>query len=266
MKTLERTPGDPEFVEVGPDSVRIAVRYRAGGEGRPTLVWLGGWRSDMLGSKAETLDALAAERGWGALRHDYSGHGESDGDITGGTISRWTEESLAVLDRFAPNGELLLCGSSMGAWIAIRMALALRERNNAHRLLGLVLIAPAPDFVTRLMEPRLTDEQHEALKDRGRFEEHSDYSDEPNVWTRAFMEDGARAAVLTGPLELGVPVHILQGTADEEVPLTHAELLMSYLPADEATMTVVKDGDHRLSRDGDLALLRRVVGEIVDRQ
>ena len=247
----------PQTLRVG--DVPIAYRHRPGdAPDAPGIAWLGGWRSDMLGSKAETLDALCAREGWAYLRHDYSGHGESGGAIVEGTISRWTDESLAVLDAVRPEGRTLLAGSSMGAWIALRMVAELRRRGEGDRLSGLLLIAPAPDFVTRLMEPRLTDEARSDLATKGYWAEPSDYSDEPNVWTRAFMDDGRASAVLTGPLDLGVPVHIVQGTADEEVPLEHAELLLSHLPADEATMTVVRGGDHRLSRDEDLALIERI--------
>ena len=239
---------------------RIAWKHRSGAaENVPAMAWLGGWRSDMEGGKALALDALARSRGWQMLRHDYSGHGASGGRIEDGTISRWTDESLAVLDaRLPAPSRVVLCGSSMGAWIALRLAAAMRERGDGERLKGLLLIAPAPDFVTRLMEPNLADSEREALATRGRFEEHSDYSDEPNVWTTTFMEDGRETAVLSGPLEIGAPVHIVQGTHDAEVPLAHAELLLSHLPADEAAMTVVQGGDHRLSRPEDLALITRL--------
>ena len=247
------------------NAIRFAHRPGASGDA-PTIVWLGGWRSDMEGGKALALDALARSRGWAMLRHDYSGHGVSDGAIEDGTISRWTDESMAVLAERVPAGPVLLAGSSMGAWIALRMALAMGRDGGADRLIGLLLIAPAPDFVTRLMEPRLGDAEREALASRGRFEERSDYSDEPNVWTAAFMADGRAAAVLTGPLALGAPVHIVQGTDDAEVPLAHAELLLSHLPADEATMSVVRGGDHRLSRPDDLALIARGAVGLVERR
>ena len=253
-------------IEVGDAS--IAWRHRAGAtHGAPALHWLGGWRSDMTGTKALALDALARSRGWAMLRHDYSGHGESGGSIEEGTITRWTEESLAVLDaRLGSDVPVLLCGSSMGAWIALRMVAALRERGDGDRLLGLLLIAPAPDFVTRLMEPGLTEAERESLSTHGRFEERSDYSDEPDVWTADFMADGRRAAVLIGPLEIGAPVHVVQGTDDAEVPVAHAELLLSHLPDDAATMTIVRGGDHRLSRPEDIALITRIASDLVGRR
>ena len=247
------------------DGHAIAFAHRpAIAERAPTIHWLGGWRSDMEGGKALALDALARSRGWALLRHDYSGHGRSGGAIEDGTISAWTRQSLAVLDERVPEGPVLLAGSSMGAWIALRMVAAMRERGDGARVAGLLLIAPAPDFVTRLMEPKLTDAERDALATRGRFEEPSDYSSEPNVWTAEFMADGREASVLTGPLEIGAPVHIVQGTDDAEVPLAHAELLLSHLPADEAAMTVVRGGDHRLSRPEDLSLIVRLAAGIVD--
>ena len=255
--------GPPEFLAVGGHD--IAYRHRPGAAAdAPGIVWLGGWRSDMMGGKAEAMDALCAARGWSFLRHDYSGHGESSGSIEDGTISQWVEQSLAVLDARAGGGRHLLCGSSMGAWIALRLVQELAARGETDRLLGLLLVAPAPDFTTRLMEPRMGEDARRALAETGRWEEPSHYSDEPNVWTRAFMEDGARNQVLTQSLVLGVPVHIVQGTDDADVPLEHAELLLSHLPADEATMTVVRGGDHRLSRDEDLALLTRLAADMVE--
>ena len=257
------SPAPPEVLRVGEHD--IALRHREGASpDAPGIVWLGGWRSDMLGGKAEAMDALCATRGWSFLRHDYSGHGESSGRIEDGTISMWVAQSLAVLDARAGTGRHLLCGSSMGAWIALRLVEELAARGETERLLGLLLVAPAPDFTTRLMEPRMGEDARRALAETGRWEEPSHYSDEPNVWTRAFMEDGARNQVLTRSLMLGVPVHIVQGTDDAEVPLAHAELLLSHLPADEATMTVVRGGDHRLSRDEDLALLKRLAAGMVE--
>ena len=258
--------GERHTLHVGQDEREIAVRLSPPASAHaPGLQWLGGWRSDMMGSKALTLDALARAHGWSCLRHDYSGHGESAGDLRDGTISRWTEESLAVLDAYGEQRAHLLCGSSMGAWVALRMALALKAAGRLDEVVGLLLIAPAPDFVTRLQEPRLTQADRQSLDQRGFWEEHSHYSDEPNIWTRDFMEDGRDTAVLNGPLSLGVPVHIIQGKADNEVPLSHAETLLAHLPDDEATMSVVRGGDHRLSRDEDLALIRQSAVAMIER-
>jgi pimeloyl-ACP methyl ester carboxylesterase len=250
----------PETLTVA--GAQIAVRRRPGGN--PGLVWLGGYRSDMLGTKAETLGALAGELGLAYLRHDYSGHGESGGAFTDGTISKWLAESIAVFERFT-SGRQILIGSSMGGWIALRMVQELNKGGKDDRIVGLVLLAPAPDFTHELMEPELTDAQRADLESKGYFEEPSEYSDEPNIFTKAFFDDGERNRVLTEPLDTFCPVHILQGMADPDVPYAHAEKLMEFLPKDDVTLTLIKDGDHRLSRPQDLDLLMRIVTAMAER-
>ena len=241
-------------IDVGGNA--IAVRRRDGRT--PGLVWLGGYRSDMAGTKAETLDGWAREHGYACLRHDYSGHGESGGRFEDGTISRWLGESLAVLRAFS-EGPQILIGSSMGGWIALRMVQELDKAGDADRVAGLVLLAPAPDFTVELMEPELTVAQKRDLETQGYFEEHSEYSPEPNIYTRALFEDGRANRVLDGIVDTHCPVHIIQGMADPDVPHAHALKLVEHLPADDVTLTLVRDGDHRLSRPQDLDLLLRVV-------
>jgi pimeloyl-ACP methyl ester carboxylesterase len=250
---------EPEYIEVS--DTRIAVRRRAGEN--PGLMWLGGFRSDMLGAKAETLDALAGDAGLAYVRHDYSGHGESDGEFRDGTISKWLKESIAVFER-CTEGPQILVGSSMGGWIALRMVQELNRGAGDDRIAGLVLLAPAPDFTSDLHGPKLTEAQRSDLDEKGYFEEPSDYSDEPTLFTRALFEDGEDNRVLTAPLDTYCPVHILQGMADPDVPYTHAQKLMEFLPKDDVTLTLIKDGDHRLSRAEDLDLLARTVTDIVD--
>jgi pimeloyl-ACP methyl ester carboxylesterase len=232
-----------DMIEV--DGVEIAVRHRAGAA--PGIVWLGGFRSDMMGTKAERLDALAAETGRAFTRHDYSGHGESGGRFEDGTISRWLSESLAVFQSFTA-GPQILVGSSMGAWIALRMVEELHKKGEGARVGGLLLLAPAPDFTSELMEPQLTAAQRNALDEKGYFEEVSEYSPEPNIYTRALFYDGAANAVLKGTIDTHCPVHILQGMADPDVPWQHAMKLVEHLPADDVTLSLIRDGDHRLSR------------------
>jgi pimeloyl-ACP methyl ester carboxylesterase len=251
---------EPEFLEVG--DRRIAVRYRPGK--MPGIVWLGGYRSDMRGTKAERLDAMARETGHACLRHDYSGHGESGGAFQDGTISCWLEESLAVFRRFA-EGPQVLVGSSMGGWIALRMVEELRKSGDGGRLAGLVLIAPAPDFTRELIEPEMSEAQQKALAEQGYFEVPSEYSPEPDIYTRALIEDGAKNLVLKGIVETGCPVHVLQGMEDEDVPYRHALKLVEHLPVDDVTITLVRDGDHRLSRPQDLDLLERTVAGLLER-
>ena len=239
-----------EHIDVG--GVAIAVRRQDGRA--PGIMWLGGFRSDMTGTKAETLASFAARRGLAFLRHDYSGHGVSGGAFRDGTISRWLGESLAVFHRFAA-ARAILVGSSMGAWIALRMVEELRKAGEGGRIAGLVLIAPAPDFISELMQPQLTSKQKKALAEQGYFEEPSAYSAEPNVYTKALFDDGEANRVLTGPIDTHCPVHILQGLADPDVPASHALKLASHLPADDLTVSLIADGDHRLSRPQDLDMI-----------
>jgi pimeloyl-ACP methyl ester carboxylesterase len=238
----------------------IAVRRRAGKA--PGLVWLGGFKSDMAGTKADVLDRWAADRELSFTRHDYSGHGESAGRFEDGTISRWLHESLAVFERFT-EGPQILVGSSMGGWIALRMAQELDKAGKSKRLAGMLLIAPAPDFTVELMEPKLSDDHRAALETQGYFEEPSEYSDQPNIYTRALFEDGRKNRVLTGVIDTHCPVHILQGMADPDVPHSHAQRLVEHLPSDDVTLTLIRDGDHRLSREQDLALLERTAEGLV---
>ena len=243
-----------EFLDVGGNA--IAVRRVTGSE--PGIVWLGGYRSDMLGTKAETLSAWASANGRAFLRHDYSGHGESGGEFRDGTISTWLAESLAVLRAFS-KGPQILVGSSMGAWVALRMVQELRREGEGERVAGMVLLAPAPDFTAELIEPSLSEEHRRDLERQGYFEEPSEYAPEPNVYTRALIEDGRQNRVMTGPIDTHCPVHVIQGMADPDVPHEHALKLVSLLPADDVTLSLVPDGDHRLSRPQDLDLMVRAV-------
>ena len=243
--------------------IAILARAATRAPNAPALLWLGGYRSDMSGTKALEMDALAAEKGLAAIRFDYSGHGASGGDFRKGTISRWLEEALAVVDHAAPPS-LVLVGSSMGGWIALRLAQELSRRGTGPRLAGMVLIAPAPDFTLDLIEPNLSDAERLSLAERGYFEEPSEYSPEPNIFTRALIEDGRANRVLNGIIETGCPVHILQGMADPDVPYAHALKLMEFLPADDVVLTLVRDGDHRLSRPEDIARMKTAILSMVD--
>lgn len=242
------------------ENIKIAVRHAAGEN--PGLMWLGGYRSDMMGSKAERLSTYARDNGLQFTRHDYSGHGISGGVFRDGTISTWLAQSLAVLDEVT-TGPQILVGSSMGGWIALRMVQELEKRGERGRVAGLLLIAPAPDFTSELHEPMLTDAQRADLASQGYYEEISEYSPEPNIFTRALFEDGEKNRVLTGRINTHCPVTILQGTDDPDVPASHALRLVEHLPADNVTLSLVKGGDHRLSREQDLELLTHSAGEMV---
>lgn len=255
----------PQFLTVGEDraarQIAMLVRPARAGSIAPTLVWLSGYRSDMSGTKAVELDRLAAELGIGCIRLDYSGHGLSGGEFTDGTISRWLEEALAVIRNAAPE-RIILVGSSMGGWIALRAAQEL-ARNGGPKLEGMVLVAPAPDFTAELIEPNLTEAERTSLGERGYFEERSQYSPEPNIYTRTLIEDGRSNLVLTGIIETRCPIHILQGMQDPDVPHTHAMKLVEHLPADDVVLTFIRDGDHRLSRPQDIERMLAAVKSLI---
>lgn len=247
------------------ETVALAMR-KAVPEGalpKPGFVWLGGFRSDMTGTKAQAMVDEAAALGCASLRFDYSGHGESGGAFEEGTISRWLDEALAVVLAHT-SGPQILVGSSMGGWVALRVVEELQKRGEAAKVAGLLLIAPAPDFTQKLMEPAFSDEQRAQMAAQGYIEEPTPYSDEPNIITAKLIEDGRTNSVMDKDLMLGVPVHILQGTHDPDVPMSHAQELVQALPHDDVVLTLVKGGDHRLSRDEDIALLRRTMGQLLE--
>ncbi|MCJ8054394.1 alpha/beta hydrolase [Shinella curvata] len=248
-----------DFITVGTGEaarqIAVTVQPEASGNMLAHLVWLGGYRSDMSGTKAVELAALAERIGTACIRFDYSGHGVSGGAFIDGTISRWLEETLAVIDharKTLGTRRVVLVGSSMGGWIALRAVAELVKRKDI-AIAGLVLIAPAPDFTSELIEPNLTEAERIALAERGQFEEPTPYGPDPNIYTLKLIEDGRENRVLTGVIETGCPVHILQGMADPDVPYAHAVRLMEHLSGDDVVLTMIRDGDHRLSRPQDIA-------------
>ena len=246
-------------VEVGTSAKRIiAVRERKGKN--PGLFWLGGFKSDMKGTKAGALDDWAEREGRACLRFDYSGHGESGGIFTDGTISRWLEESLAVYRAFA-QGPQLVIGSSMGGWLALLLANALANYKDAARVVGMVLIAPAVDFTEELMWKQFSDATRREIVEKGSWLRPSAYGDDPYPITRALIEDGRKHLLLGGLIETGCPVHILQGVQDPDVPWRHAVELVSRFSRDDVVLTLIKDGDHRLSRPEDIDRLIAAVKE-----
>jgi pimeloyl-ACP methyl ester carboxylesterase len=238
-----------------PTERRIAFRRRAPAQsGRPGLVWLSGYRSDMDSTKATALDAEAERLGLGLLRFDYSGHGRSGGRLEDGTISLWLEETLAVF-RAETLGPQIVFGSSMGGYLALLLARSLSESGESARLAGLILIAPAVDFTEALIWAQAPEEARRAIMETGAWRPPSAYSGEPDVFTRAMIEDGRKHLLFDGMIRTRCPVVVLQGMQDEAVPYTHALSLMERLGGDPATLTLIKDGDHRLSRPQDLELL-----------
>ncbi|MBX3485647.1 alpha/beta hydrolase [Phenylobacterium sp.] len=222
----------------------------------PTVVWLGGFKSDMTGTKAQALADWAAANGRGYVRFDYFGHGASSGDFADGTITRWRDDAIAVLNELTA-GPLVLVGSSMGGWIACLAALALKPRVQA-----MVLIAPAPDFTETLMKPEIPPEGLAQLERDGVWLRPSEYG-EPYPITRALLEDGARWSILgEAPIPIEAPVRILQGGADPDVPWRHALELAHALKGDDVVFTLIKDGDHRLSRPQDIARIIAAVEEV----
>jgi pimeloyl-ACP methyl ester carboxylesterase len=247
----------PAFLDVGREAERrrIAVRARPGTA--PGLVWLGGFNSDMKGTKAVALDAFAAAHGRACVRFDYSGHGESEGRFVDGTIGRWLEESLAVFAQFCAGPQVAI-GSSMGGWISLLLARELKRRGTP--LKGLVLIAPAPDFTEELMWKGFPDEVKRQIERDGVWLRPSEYG-EPYPITRALIEDGRKYLILGGSIDVGCPVRILQGAQDPDVPWRHAFALTDRLPSDDVVLTMIQDGDHRLSRPQDIARILAAVSE-----
>ena len=246
-------------VEAGAAQRRIAVRLRDGAA--PGLVWLGGFKSDMKGTKAEALDEWAEAQGRACIRFDYSGHGESGGDFADGTIGRWLEESVAVFERFA-RGPQVLIGSSMGGWLALLLARQLKARPAAvGSVAGLVLIAPAVDFTEELMWKKFSPEVKRQIETEGAWQRPSQYSEAPYPITRGLIEDGRKHLLLGGLIETGCPVHILQGVQDPDVPWQHAVELVSRFSRDDVVLTLIKDGDHRLSRPDDIERLIAAIKE-----
>ena len=239
------------------DGTPLAYRRQAGAEAG--VVFLGGFHSDMTGTKAEHLAAWCAARGRAFLRFDYAGHGSSGGRFEDGTIGRWADDAEAALTRLT-QGPQVLVGSSMGGWIALLLAL-----RHPARVAGLVGIAAAPDFTEALMWAQMPDDIRAEVMQRGLWHRPSEYGT-PYPITRALIEDGRRHLLLGGPIEIAAPVRLLQGQADPDVPWTHALRLAECLAGPDVQLTLVKGGDHRLSTPADLALLGRTLAALLGLQ
>lgn len=228
----------------------------------PTLVWLGGFRSDMTGSKAMRVEDYAKERGQACLRFDYAGHGASTGAFADGCIGDWRDDARAMIEAQAPD-DVILIGSSMGGWISLLLAVEeaalAKKENRKSRIKALVLIAPAPDFTQKLMWPKFSEAQRQTILREGQLVEPSPYDPEPTIITKKLIDDGKNHLILDDLIETACPVRILQGVADPDVPYTHALKLLDSLAGEDVVMTLIKDGDHRLSRDQDLDALVRVL-------
>lgn len=237
-----------------PQGRRLAY-HRTPGTG-PGVVFLGGFKSDMTGTKAQFLQAWAQDRGRPFLRFDYSGHGQSDGDFLDGAIGDWFEDALGAIETLT-EGPQVLVGSSMGGWIALLVARAIPER-----IAGLIGIAAAPDFTQDLMEPSFTEAERAAMAATGRIEQPSEYDDGPYVITRRLIEEGRNRLVLRSPLPLPFPVRLLQGSADVDVPPSVALKLFDHADSPDLRLTLVKGADHRFSEPENLALLAETLDRL----
>ena len=248
-------PGNGPTILARPGGATIAYRRLAGAA--PGIVFLSGFRSDMTGTKALFLENYCRRRGRAYVRFDYFAHGASSGDFADATISRWRDDAIAVIDSLT-EGKQILVGSSMGGWIMVLAALARVER-----VAALVGIAAAPDFTTDLLPRRLSAEQRRRLHDEGRIVLRSPYAHSGYLYTQALVEDGDRNLVLRADIPLNCPARLLHGMDDESVPWQQSLKLAERLSSTDVTLTLIKDGDHRLSRDADLARLARVLDELL---
>jgi pimeloyl-ACP methyl ester carboxylesterase len=243
-------PSPPSFLP-RPDGQRLAYRRTAGDPARAGAIWLGGFRSDMEGEKAAALHAWAEASGRAYVRFDYFGHGASSGAFEDGTVSRWRDDALAVIDQLT-DGPQILIGSSMGGFIALLAALARPER-----VAGLLLVAPAPDFTERLMWAQFPEEVRQTIMRDGVHHIPNSYGFPPTPITRGLIEDGRRWLLYGDqPLPICVPVKILHGLKDPDVPWRHGlELVTRLEQSPDVEFIRIEDGDHRLSRPADLKRL-----------
>lgn len=235
-----------------PDGVRLAYVHRQGAG--PTIMFLPGYMSDMEGGKALAVDAWTAEKGRAMLRLDYSGCGASEGAFADGTLEIWRDDVLHLIDTLT-KGPLILMGSSMGGWLMLLVALARPDRVQA-----LVGIAAAPDFT----DWGFSDAQKAEMRTHGKLEEASEYSDEPHVTTLAFWESGEANRLFGGEIAIDCPVRLLHGQRDPDVPWHHALRLAEALRSDDVQMHFIKDGDHRLSRNGDIRILTETLARLLE--
>lgn len=235
----------PDFLTLS-DGTRLAYKKRDG-QGQ-TVIWCGGLKSDMEGSKAIYLDEWAKTNTHAYIRFDYFGHGESGGDFVEGTISRWGSDVVSIIDAFC-EGDVILIGSSMGGWASLLAAMERKENVKA-----MVLINPAPDFTEKLTRSKWSEAQEAELKANGVVYEPSGY-DEPYAYSKTLMDDGKRNQILDSLIPVNCPVRILQGAKDDVVPPSHSQLIVNALESEDVVYSLVKGGDHSLSREQDLKLL-----------
>jgi pimeloyl-ACP methyl ester carboxylesterase len=253
MNEKDRLP-EPRFLDL-PGGARLAY-HRTEGRG-PGIVFLGGFASDMTGSKATALEAFARERGQAFLRFDYEGHGASSGKFEEGTIGLWAANALSAIEALT-EGPQILVGSSMGGWIMLLAALKMKER-----VAALVGLAPAPDFTEDLMWATFPPEVRRTLESEGIYREPSDYSEEPYTITLRLIEEGRENLLLRRPIPLTCPVRLIHGEEDKDVPWQVSTKLMAALESEDVTLTLVKGAGHRLSEPQDIARLEATLGGLL---
>lgn len=244
----------------GGTAISVAVRFLKPAKPAPVFVWFCGFKSEMESLKATAVAAFAKDKGAGCLRFDYSGHGRSEGRFEDGTVTRWLAEAGAVAE-LAGERPLVFVGSSMGGWLALLLARQMTQMGGGN-LRGMVLIAPAWDM-TRLMWATAPAAAREAIEKDGVYLRPSRYGDGPYAITRGLIEDGERHLLVAGPIPVGAPVRILHGQKDPDVPWRRSLELIDVLDCEDVRLTLVKDGEHRLSRPQDLELLFSTLAEFL---
>lgn len=245
---------EPKYI-IGPEGRRIAYHYTEAKS--PTVVFCGGYMSDMEGTKAIFLEHTCKELGLSYLRFDYSGHGKSSEDFVDGTIGIWTEDALSVIDEVTKD-DLIIIGSSMGGWIGLLTSLARKDR-----LKAFIGIAAAPDFTRELMWDNYSPAIQETLKKDGIYFEPSDYSDEPYKVSYKLIQDGENHILLNRPIELDCPVRLFHGLMDKDVPYSYSSRIAEKITTDDVIISFNKSGDHRLSSEADLNRLKQAIIEFI---
>ena len=257
------TESAPEFAEFGTGH-RIAVLQTNGTGSEPGLIWLGGFKSSMDGTKACALAAWAGEQGISCTRFDYSGHGASGGEFEHGTISAWLTESLGVF-RNHTSGPQIVIGSSMGGWLSLLLYRELAKSGEADRVSAMVLIAPATDMTEDLMWARFDHDIRGEIEELGVYQRPSAYGDGDYAITRSLIEDGRKHLLFAEPFPVRCPVRILHGEADPDVPWEHGHRLFRHLEGEDISFTLIKDGDHRLSTPQEIGRLLGTVSALMPR-
>ncbi|NQV47654.1 MAG: alpha/beta hydrolase [Rhodospirillaceae bacterium] len=256
MSESQKIPITPSIL-ARPDGRAIA--YHQSGGKLPGVVFLTGFMSDMTGTKAMAMESHCREKGRAFLRFDYTGHGQSSGNFADGTIGQWADDAVAAISELT-EGPQVLVGSSMGGWIMLLAARRLKPR-----IVGLIGLAAAPDFTENLIDRELNDTQRQALARDGVIHVACDYGDDPYTITQALIDDGRDHLLLGGPIDIDVPVRLIQGLQDADVPWQTAIKLQEVLRSSDVEVTLVKNAGHRLSEPGDLKRLTDTLDQLLEK-